>query len=58
MPAPKENSSKSQQSLYLVPGPSVQVMVHLRQAGTWDLGPFTAVLAPGHLLKQQNTKKL
>ena len=24
----------------------------------WDLGPSTAVLAPGHLLKQQNTKKL
>ena len=33
---PQENSSKAQQSLYLVPGPSLQVMVHLRQAGTWD----------------------
>ena len=20
---------------------------HVRQAGTWDLGPFTAVLVPG-----------
>ena len=31
--------------------------VIMRQVGTWDLGPFAAVLASG-LLKQQNAKKL
>ena len=29
------------------------------QAGTWDLGPFAAMLVPGQsLFEQQNTKKL
>ena len=31
----------------------------MRPAGTWHLGPFAAVLAPGQTLsEQQNTKKL
>ena len=30
----------------------------LRQAGTWDLGPFTAVLAPGQTSPQAAEHKL